>query len=339
MDTRLRPRRAGGVIVGVLAALALTTGSARAADSVTVSFGADPTEEVPLPVTLSWSSTDSTVGAFLTIKPIGSLGCGANYTADRANSRDVASGYGQTNPSKSVNWTQPDPGSYLLCAYLHHDSNGSSVPLATTTATLTVRAARATVALAPPARVDAGQKFTLNVPVTTELQRGVFVTQKPAGGRGCEATYQLDRANAADVLYRSVQGTATASTDITAAQTNGTYLLCAYVQESSDDPAPEATTSATYLVGPDPCVAARQQLATANKAVKTAESSVNRYRSSYRRYDQRAKRAHGAKRRSLLRLAKRDRSRYRSAVRRRAAARGTLANAQAAVTTACGGAA
>jgi hypothetical protein len=332
-----RPRT-GAIVAGTLAALLLTTASARAADTIAVSFGADPTEEVPLPVTLTWSSQDSTAGAFLTIKPSGSLGCAPNYSADHANSRDVTYAGRQASGSKSTNWTETDPGSFLLCAYLHHDSNGESAPLATATATLTLRSARATVGVVPPARVDAGQKFTLNIPVTTELQRGVFATQKPAGGRGCESTYQLDRANAVDVLYRNVQGTATASTEVTASRTNGTYLLCVYIQESSGDPAPEATASATYLVGPDPCVTARQNLATANTAVKTVERSVTRYRTSYRRYAQRARHAHGAKRRSLLRLSARDKSRYRSAVRRRAAARGTLGKAQAAVTAACGGA-
>jgi hypothetical protein len=112
-------------------------------------------------------------------------------------------------------------------------------------------------------------------------------------------------------------------------------LMCAYVGEGSSDPAPEATALASILVGPDPCVQARAKLKSANKAVKTAESAVSRYRKSCKSYEKKARRAHGAKRATYKRLAKRDKSRYTSAVRKRAKARGTLSAAQAAVTAAC----
>jgi hypothetical protein len=200
---------------------------------------------------------------------------------------------------------------------------------------VTPRSARATVSVTAPARVDTGQAFAFNVAVTTELQRYLVVTQKPAGGRGCEASHALDDPNSTDVLGESIQGTQAPTRTITAPSTAGTYLLCAYVHEGGGDPAPEAVASTTYLVGPDPCVTAKSALAKANKAVKTAEKSATKYRSSYKRYEKRAKQARGAKRKSLQRAVKRDKSRYKSAVRRRAKARATLATAQANVTSAC----
>jgi hypothetical protein len=202
--------------------------------------------------------------------------------------------------------------------------------------TLTIRAARATVALTVPPRVDAGKVFALNVPVTTELGRNLYVTVKPAGGRGCEATYALDNPNSDNIIWsRGVQGAQTVTENVTASTTNGTYLLCAYIQESESDPGPEATSSATFLVGPDPCVTATAALTKAQKAVKTAEAAVKRNRSAWKRYDKRAKRAHGATRRSLAKKAKTYKSRYASAVRSRAKARAKLATAQANQTAAC----
>jgi hypothetical protein len=329
------PRSLPRALLLALAMLMLTAASARA-DSLTVTFGADPTEEVPVPITATWSSTDPSPEVIVTIKPNGPLGCGANYLVDDPNSQNVIDRSGPSSGTATGTRTVEDPGSSILCGYLLRNS-GDTSPLAVTgPVMLTVRSAKASVGIQVPARVDTGQAFALSAPATTELRRSLIVTLKPAGGRGCEATYVLDDPISTNVLDTTVQGIQTATSTITASSTRGTYLLCAYVGETSGDPAPEAVASATFLVGPDPCVEARAKLASAGKAVKTAESSVTRYRTSYRRYSSRAKRAHGAKHRSLQRLAKRDRSRYTSAVRRRAKARATLASAQAAVTAACG---
>ena len=315
----------------------LTTASARAADTIAVSFGADPTEEVPLPVTLTWSSQDSTAGAFLTIKPSGSLGCAPNYSADHANSRDVTYAGRQASGSKSTNWTETDPGSFLLCAYLHHDSNGESAPLATATATLTLRSARATVGVVPPARVDAGRS-----------SRSTFQSRQSCSGASLPPKSRREAAAASRPTSLTARTRSTCSTATSRAPRQPARRLRppgrrnlppVRVHPGKQRRSGSGGDGVGDLPGrPLPCVTARQNLATANTAVKTVERSVTRYRTSYRRYAQRARHAHGAKRRSLLRLPARDKSRYRSAVRRRAAARGTLGKAQAAVTAACGGA-
>ncbi|WP_028062212.1 hypothetical protein [Solirubrobacter soli] len=320
----------------VVVMLLATAASARAADTLTVTFGADPTEEVPIPITATWTSSDPDPRVIVTIKPDGPLGCGSAYNVDDPNSSDVIYTSGSASGSTTQTHTIYDPGTSIVCGYLQNSSSDAS-PLAVTGAVrLTVRSARATVSIQVPPRVDAGQAFALNAPVNTELSRRLIITLKPAGGRGCEATYALDDPNSTDVLYTTVQGTQTGTDTITAPTTNGTYLLCAYVVESGSDPAPEATSSATFLVGPDPCVTARAKLTAANKAVTTAEKAVARYRKSYKAYERKARRAHGAKRASYKRLAKRDKSRYKSAVRTRSKKRAALSTAQAGVTAACG---
>ena len=64
--------------LGLALTLALAgTASASAADTISVSFGADPTEEVPLAVTVTWNATSNT-RLYLTSKPDGPLGCGVS---------------------------------------------------------------------------------------------------------------------------------------------------------------------------------------------------------------------------------------------------------------------
>jgi len=311
--------------------------TAHAADSLTLTAGADATEEVPVAITATWNLTSES-RLFITAKPGGSLGCAANYQADDANSDDVAYNRNATlgAGTTTANYTLNEPGSLVLCAYLQ-DSSSDGTPRAVQRLDVPVRSARATLALNAPARVGAGQKFAVSVPVTAELERFVFVTIKPAGGRGCESAYSLEDPNSDDVLYnRGAQGTQTLSGDWTASSIAGSYLLCGYVQEGTGDLTPEATASATVAVGPDPCAAATTALTKAQKAVKTAESAVSRNRTLWKRYDKRARRAHGAARRSLARKARTYKSRYRSAVRSRSKARAKLATAQAGKVAACG---
>ena len=73
----------------------------------------------------------------------------------------------------------------------------------------------------------------------------------------------------------------------------------------------------------------------ATREVRTAERATTRDRVSAKRYARRAGRTSGAERRRLQRLAKRDRSRYHSAIRQRAKARTALTRARARVEADC----
>ena len=132
-----------------------------------------------------------------------------------------------------------------------------------------------------------------------------------------------------------MQGTQTLARVISGPAARGRYLLCAYVQEGLYDPSPEAVGSTEYYVGPDPCPGAKRSVTRATREVRTAERATTRYRVSAKRYARRAGRTSGAERRRLQRLAKRDRSRYHSAIRQRAKARTALARARARVEADC----
>ncbi|HEX8085595.1 MAG TPA: hypothetical protein VF529_14980 [Solirubrobacteraceae bacterium] len=331
MSRLLRVLSAGVAFFALLASPAL------AADSISLSFGDDPTEEVPVTVTASWTSDQSENSIFVTVKPAGSLGCADSHSEDDPNSTTVIDTRRGNNGSVSVNRTFEDPGDYTFCGYLQNSSSDTAARKSTGPVTLTVRSARATVALQVPTRVDAEQRYTLAVPVTAELSRRVYVTVKPVGGRGCEANLRADDPQSTTIVEEQVQGSQTVQRSVAASETPGRYLLCAYVQESGGDLAPEATASTEFEVGPDPCVVARDALTVANGALASARNLVSRRRRAVKRYAAAVRRTRGAGRRRNARRLRRARARLRSANRVRGSAAADVRAREAEATQACGG--
>jgi len=309
---------------------------AQAADTLSISYGPDATEEVLTPVTVSWSAAESSIRVIVTRKP-GSRGCGRTYGTDDPYSTDVMNRVVGPSGSATQYGRLNDPGTLTLCGYLQRADNAALLA-ATGPVPLTFRSARASVAIQVPPRVSPGQIFRFFVPVSAELRRQLEVTIKPTGTRGCGANYPLDAPVSTDLLYFYMQSDHRYAKTIRAPSVNGLYLLCAYVSERPSDPAPEATAAATFEVGPDLCADARAKLAVANRALRRAQASVTKYRKLYRRYERRARRTHGTERARYRRLAKRAKRRYDRAILRRDAARNAAASAQAGVTAACGGA-
>ena len=282
----------------VLALALVATGSASAsADTITVTTGPDPTEDVLLPVSVSWTSGSTNQYAFVTIKPAGSLTCAPSYAADEPTSEGVVSAWtSSVAGSRSGTVLEGDPGTYVLCAYLQ-SRHADTIPAAASgPIPVTLRSAHAAISLTAAPQTGARHRVLVSAAVTAELSRHVFVTAERTGGRGCEAAHTLKSRLA--LISAPVQGTQTLSAEFTAPK-DGTYLLCAYVQEGLHD-VPEATASTTFVVGPDPCVLAKARLTAARKAVRQAESAVARSRKRSQRY-RRAVRIRAAERRKLQR--------------------------------------
>ncbi|HKG39814.1 MAG TPA: hypothetical protein VKB25_12550 [Conexibacter sp.] len=312
--------------------LAGVAASASAAETISISFGADPTEEVPLPIMVRWTSVGPSPEVHVTVKPAGGLGCAPNYAADDANSSDVISTGGTAVGEDSTNRVFGDPGIFTMCGYLQE---GSTVMAATGPVALTVRSATASIGISAPARVDPGKVFQISFTVTAELARSVYVTAKPAGGRGCEPNYAADDPLSNDVISTGVQGTRAFLENYTASTTRGTYLLCAYVQEGSSD-APEATASTEYLVAPDPCTVAQRSVQRAKRIVRKAQAAVTRNHHTWQHNVSAALRSRGTTRKYYSALAQQAARRERQAKRRRSAARATLASRQSTAAQACG---
>jgi hypothetical protein len=110
-----------------------------------------------------------------------------------------------------------------------------------------VRSNAATLTLELPATGIPGQAVLATARGTTEVERALRATYKPAGGAGCGSSYSTD-SGGADLFYRNVSG-AFAET-IQQTFDRGAYLVCAWIQEGSDDLQPEASASATISVQP-----------------------------------------------------------------------------------------
>jgi len=194
----------------------------------------------------------------------------------------------------------------------------------------------------------AGVEFVVTATwaATSNLSPAVFVTVKPAGP-GCAVNFYADFAIGEDAIWAEGRDHVGSMAGGHVSATPGTYTLCAYLQDSERSKTPYATSTLDFAVrgpadpppvvvpAPDPCPPAQLALGHAREAMSTAESAAKRYRASFKRYERRAKRASGAERKRLQRLARRDQRRYRGAVRVRAEARAVLTQAQATVTANC----
>ena len=117
--------------VFALALVALGGRSAHA-DTITVTTGPDPTEDVPLAVMVGWTSGSTDQHVFVTIKPAGPLGCAASYAADEPVSEDLISRWTDSVAGTRSGTAMEDaPGTYILCGYLQ-SGPFASVPAAMT---------------------------------------------------------------------------------------------------------------------------------------------------------------------------------------------------------------
>ena len=290
------PASARGLVTASLAVLAtLAFAAPAAAQSVAISVAPDPVENVPFLVTatgvgVKWHNV------YATIKPVGPVGCGTSFDTDPDGGSfmyglDAEGAYAVQDTAAVDN-----PGSYLICAWLQEYSS-SPQPLATTSVIVNVRSAQATLAITGPTHLRLGTTANFTFSGTTEVQRQVVAKVKRAGGRPCGSSSSVDEGE--NVIYGdNVQGNYTAleAPDTYEVDQRGTYLLCAWIQEGSGDPAPEAAASYTFTVGTLPgCTTARQRVTHARRAVRSAK-----------RFGTRAK----------LRSARRELSRARRAARR-----------------------
>jgi hypothetical protein len=178
------------------------------------------------------------------IKPAGARPCAPTASTDDGTSittmyQGAAGAWTSRGTAEASD--APNPGDYLVCAWLEVDS----AAVATRSITVHVRSSRATLALGVPAQpVPPGEPVTVNVQGTTELQRYLYVRIKPAGG-ACGAGPEADTGDS--IFYsQSVKGNFSLSKPTTPSKP-GQYLLCGWVIENTTEP-PEATAQAMLTV-------------------------------------------------------------------------------------------
>jgi hypothetical protein len=237
----------------VLAVCGVCTASA-SASTIAITTGADPVEGVTTQVGAAGSLTSASESVYVTVKPSGGAGCGANRNADTGDA--LISTSPPAGPfTRSTNYTFATAGSYLLCGW---DQTDSTTVTAQTSATVVVRIPKLSIAVAAPAAVNPGQTFQVSTTTQAEATRSLYLLALVDTGRGCPANASAAYASGgiSVVSDSDVTGGPTTDTRNVTLQNAGQYLLCGFLQyQSSGDP-PEAvsTTALTVVAPPPPCV-------------------------------------------------------------------------------------
>jgi hypothetical protein len=233
--------------IAVMPAMALTlllgAGAAAAqASSIALTVSVDPAEEQAFTVTTS-GTADVSSDLRVAIRAAGGAACAATASTETGqslvNSTVAAGPY-----SLPRTYTPESPGAYLVCAYI--GTSATAPPAAAATTTVTVRANRATLALVSPASSIPAQPVVFTFQGATEVRRELYATIKPAGATACGTARATDAGGQTVVNGDSIQGAYAISKTQTPAA--GVYLICAWVQESSGDLAPDAVASAQIVV-------------------------------------------------------------------------------------------
>jgi hypothetical protein len=168
-----------------VAVLGVGTTSASAA-SFSVGFSADPTEDVPVTVTV-----DGTADASRSLWVVRTTGgsCAATLSGNADASELSSSYYGDSVSAgpftRSYAFTPSEATTYRVCAYLGQSRNGPNDATATESFTARVAAASVNVTVSPAARVN--DRVAITVTGTSEVSRSLWVT---ASTSGCPATVQ-----------------------------------------------------------------------------------------------------------------------------------------------------
>lgn len=168
-----------------------------------------------------------------------------------------------------------DPGDYLLCGYLQNADDDAKAVL-TVSNQITVRSPKGTLDLGAPSSVPTGQSFQVTAAGTEEVERSAVATLRPlaAGPPTCGATADDERRYGADVIGGQVlpgSDPTTLTATVPGQTVPGQMLLCGYLGEGFDDPAPEETASRTIdVIGPTACQTGQAALAQAQASAQAA---------------------------------------------------------------------
>jgi hypothetical protein len=200
---------------------------------------------------------------------------------------------GSFNPSFSfqaaVTWGAP--GTYVFCIWLTPDN---PTPVTPYTQQITFRSPTGTIsATVNPIMPTPGQQATITVTGASEASKKVYATIRSAGGQSCATTFGADTGTSL-IDGTNVDGMFTMQATTTQA-TAGTYLICLWLADSSNDsspiagPQPETFMVASPPPPPPPCVVpsfrSNTRLSTIEGRIRAAHCSVGKiHYASSRRY-------------------------------------------------------
>ena len=267
-------------------------------------------------------------------RPTGGLGCQANFQNDHAAAGGASTilaastelngpwnapifdgpppmeGPGPFN--NSYEYSMPQPGTYLLCAYLEHAPEEQNAPMvvdASTSITFSVSPPKVevfSVGLAAPAQP--GQLFTIDYTTQTDQQLSLASIIVPAGGLPCAEDaglfgeelrhnneYELGPLFSEDESTHVFGGPkVTQATDTEAAA--GPYIICSWIEGPSSNEVDAALTTPFYVGTPPPPPPAAKKPAPASDACLRDRGNVAHEELIVRRNERRLRARHLSRR-------------------------------------------
>lgn len=269
------------------AAIAVTLGLATPAlaDTASLSFTdaagkEDPVANVGRTVTLS-GNTAVAKNVYVRWRAPGGAPCAPSASSDSGSVYLDGYWIGDTFNGSGVNgdfalkktgrWSTA--GTFQFCIWLAASESTSTTPI---TQVITFRAATGTIsATVNPVAPQAGQQTTVTLTGSSEAPMHVYATVRPAGGAPCAATYSADTGRG---LINGADANGAFSLTATTTQgTAGTYLVCAWLADSSSSTPIAGPQPATFTVAspPPPCIVPQIAAGTPLASVLTSLSAAH----------------------------------------------------------------
>ncbi len=230
---------------GLILVLGLMAGAAPSsaqAESIEISHGANPTQDIALSISVS-GVADGHHRLYVVVHASGEA-C-ATYP-DFETGTHLASGESVSSGSfsKEYSFTPPQPGTYTICAYL--DEQEYDTPDVTTTGSFTAVMPTASVSVEVSGELTQEVPMKVRVSGTTEVARKLYVVVH-ASGEAC-ATYPDFETGTHLASGESLSaGSYSEEYSFTPPQP-GIYTVCGYVDEAEYG-TPDATGSGSFTAG------------------------------------------------------------------------------------------
>jgi hypothetical protein len=233
------------VLIGALVAGALATASPSLAqaESLEISHGSEPTQDIALSVAVSGVAD----GHHKLYVFVNSFGGACSSAPDFDTGTKLANGTSLDAGSFSettYSFTPPQPGTYTICAYL--DEQEYDTPDVTTTVSFIAVMPSASVAVETSGKLTQEVPMSISISGTTEVVRKLYVFVNSFGG-ACSTAPDFDTGARLANGETLSAGSYSKQYFFTPAQ-SGTYTVCAYVDEA-EYATPNATGNGSFTAG------------------------------------------------------------------------------------------
>jgi hypothetical protein len=235
-------RRLLALLAGALVASAfvLVSPALAQAESLEISPGAEPTQDVPLSIKVS-GVADGHHALWVFVDTSG--GCGATPEYDFGSSLASGTVLSAGSFEKTYSYTPTGMQSYTLCAYL--DENEFASPDVTAESSFTAAMPAASAAIEIKGQLTQDIPMKIKVAGTTEVARHLYVLVNTSGGCGATPEYDFGSSLASGTSISAGAWSGEYSYTPSSIQS---YTVCAYVDEN-EFATPDASATTSFTAG------------------------------------------------------------------------------------------